>query len=1253
MKKITIKRKAVFALCALLFACISYAQLPAFTLNATPTPQTCSGNGSVSFTTSGTQPGATMSYELYLLPNTTTPLTLPTASPVTSLSAGNYLLVATQILGAQSSTSNANFTILNQVILLEYTLVQTKVRCGSDGKITANVTSGTAVSYQIISGPVTTPVQASNVFNNLPVGSYLVRVLDNCGDALVVSIQVTAATPQVIIDPVGFPSAQLPSCNTINISHFFASTTGNEIFFPLTFEFTVFPPGGGAPTVLTQTVATGNNVNNTILQAIPFYNNQAYTYNLKVTDACGNIFTRNNNAVNKAFDIAVTPDIAGCSDNLFSIVPSNYVGPYTITFLTAPAGFVPAAYNPQHPTFNIDEVIYGEEGNSVPEGSYSVQVTDACGRTVTKTFEVDDPPVVPQATAEADGCTGEGTISIVIPGRTIILITMTAAPAAFGQALPLNVTVNVGPLGFEMGGLPLGDYTFVMTDNCGQVHTVNATIEPAPGDPELNVLQRPGCEVGEGSVRIRNLDGGLTQVTITAAPAGFTETLPYNASANIAANGMFFMNSLPQGNYTISIVDECGVGETDVFTVTGYAVTNNNIEIVENCQSFDLLLQHTSNGNYIQSFWLQSQDPLTGAWGHPGTGVDYVEGTLPTAGNSVLLTNNFNNIDNQFTGVFRVLKVFHVYSNGSTLNHRCISEIHNFEFSGRPVIHSVYAFPCANGLSEVAVNATGIAPLTYEMVKKNNIDISIVNGTSNIFSNLESATYTVRVYDNCGSWSNFDFDINELDPLVIEAMNLCEGEDGLLSIPAFTFLNYEWYETSTPGTILATTNTLSLSPFDSDIHPGNYAVRIFSANPASCINNIIEYEVLPNNIPNAGIDDTVIVCNDGDQLDLTNYLAAGHDAGGTWTDTNATGALTGDLLDTNGLVAGIYQFTYSVTGDCNLTDDAVISLDLRTRPAAPVAALVPQLCEGGNIQLSVDPVTNAVYEWAGPNNFTSADQNPLITSAGIAANGQYSVKVSVNGCESPVSLVNVSVNAIPDFTVTGNSALCTGQSTDLTVVPENFDAALANYQWYHEGVLQPANTAAVTVSETGVYEVIVTNGICAAVPQQFTVSQNTAAFDIVLENGCRDFEYYISVVNADDLTGAAYEWTGPDFFSATGFEVKITDMATGIYTVTVTNSEGCTATEDVLVENTMCRIPKGISPGDAANNNKFDLSNLDVQHLQIFNRFGLEVYHKADYIDEWEGQSDKGDLPTGTYYYVVSLSTGKRVTGWVYLQRQN
>lgn len=65
-----------------------------------------------------------------------------------------------------------------------------------------------------------------------------------------------------------------------------------------------------------------------------------------------------------------------------------------------------------------------------------------------------------------------------------------------------------------------------------------------------------------------------------------------------------------------------------------------------------------------------------------------------------------------------------------------------------------------------------------------------------------------------------------------------------------------------------------------------------------------------------------------------------------------------------------------------------------------------------------------------------------------------------------------------------------------------------------------------------------------------------------------------------------------------------------------------------------CKIQKGISPNLDGLNDYFDLTDFKVLNLQIFNRFGKEVYSKSLYTNEWMGQDNSGEkLPDGTYFY--------------------
>ena len=82
-----------------------------------------------------------------------------------------------------------------------------------------------------------------------------------------------------------------------------------------------------------------------------------------------------------------------------------------------------------------------------------------------------------------------------------------------------------------------------------------------------------------------------------------------------------------------------------------------------------------------------------------------------------------------------------------------------------------------------------------------------------------------------------------------------------------------------------------------------------------------------------------------------------------------------------------------------------------------------------------------------------------------------------------------------------------------------------------------------------------------------------------------------------------------------------------------------------------CVIPRGISPNGDTYNQSFDLTGMCVAKLEVFNRYGIEVYSQENYTNEWYGQSGRGNLPDGTYFYMISLAGGEHITGWVYLQK--
>lgn len=156
--------------------------------------------------------------------------------------------------------------------------------------------------------------------------------------------------------------------------------------------------------------------------------------------------------------------------------------------------------------------------------------------------------------------------------------------------------------------------------------------------------------------------------------------------------------------------------------------------------------------------------------------------------------------------------------------------------------------------------------------------------------------------------------------------------------------------------------------------------------------------------------------------------------------------------------------------------------------------------------------------------------------------------------------------------------------------------------------------------------------------------------DFFIKAGCEGDNFVLSL-NQNEGAETTITWFDPDNqIISNNSTVIITKI--GEYTVTVAPSNGCEKTQNINVPSVYCKIPKGISPNNDDLNDFFDLSNLNVKDLKIFNRYGTEVYGKTNYKKEWDGRTTGGhELPDGTYYYVIQFETGKSKTGWVYISK--
>ncbi|MDY0089209.1 MAG: gliding motility-associated C-terminal domain-containing protein [Flavobacteriaceae bacterium] len=1227
-------------------------QVYALDLAVSATNETCMGNGSLFFEITDAPPEATISYSVYLLPNISTPIAVLTTNTLPGLNAGNYRIIATQILKENTSSAQQDIEILNEIEALSFTISDIKERCGNDGMLTVNVTSGVAVLYEIIFGPVIVPLQDSNVFNGLTAGQYQIRVYDNCGDAVVQTHTLLADSLQILIDSVVFPPGNMDSCDTILVSNYYSTTTGYTIAYPLQITHEVFIPGGDETIVFTQTIENGSNTGGSIVADLPYYNGQQYYYNLTVTDACGNVYTRNNNLVFKEIEITISVGVASCDGMMINIYPLFYVAPYTIQFIEAPDGFVPEDFNTLHPgPFTENVVTYGAYFNAVPDGNYTIQFTDACGSTVTKEIEVNVEIPPPSIMFSADDC-GNTFISIgVHPPIEIESVILTNAPQNYPENLPENLNGFIAGNNFIMPVYWQGLYSFEIADSCGDTHVLSVFV-PQPTS-EVTVSQRPGCELGYGGIRVNGIVP-FTSVILVAAPEIYTGTLPLDISNSIIPIlGSFSFGSVPEGIYTFLITDECENQRLEKIEIIGYQVDYTEKSIFENCGSFDLHLLHSSNANLSQAFWLQKYNPETDSWGHPVTGFLYDEEIMPNTINSLNLVLGTLNLNIASVGSFRILKTFLTFNqNGSTIT--CVQLLDSFIFNGSPQIEGVYAFSCENQSAEVIVEASGIAPLYYKITHKNGQPFIVDNETENHFTNLEPALYNFEVSDNCGNIVNSLFDVNLLSPFSVSVSDLCNNQNGFLSLPNFNFLNYQWWKADNPSNILSTTYKLEFLPFDYETHAGLYVVAVTSQNETSCINQEISIEIGDNMAnPNAGEDATTVLCIGNDFIDLFSVFTSQYDDFGTWEDLSDTGFLTGSVLNTSELSAGIYEFQYTVVGFCNEVSQSVISIEI-IEIQQPPEINFNEICEGETLQISAEHIPGVQYHWQGPNGFMSDAQNIIVENASLENSGIYTMYISLYDCISETVSVQVDIKEIPQFTISGNNQVCEGMSSLLTVNPNNFDISESEIAWYfNEEPIANVSTESLEVFESGVYEVVVTVNSCES-SQTFEVFEGESEIIPIIVSACTLDRFVLTVINAEAFYQTLFVWEGPNGFYATGFQIDITNEAVGVYSVTAIPEGGCVSSGEITVTRTRCVIPKGLSPNNDFTNDGFDLTGFDVLKVKIFNRYGMLMYEQDNYVNEWKGQSKNGNiLPSATYYYLITFRDGSQKTGWVYLQREH
>ncbi|TCK67583.1 gliding motility-associated-like protein [Winogradskyella wandonensis] len=154
--------------------------------------------------------------------------------------------------------------------------------------------------------------------------------------------------------------------------------------------------------------------------------------------------------------------------------------------------------------------------------------------------------------------------------------------------------------------------------------------------------------------------------------------------------------------------------------------------------------------------------------------------------------------------------------------------------------------------------------------------------------------------------------------------------------------NGTWYEgTDASGT--AVSNPVDISAFADGTY--NYTYSVPNIGTCSDVDVTVQLIVLPQ--PNTGTPTNATFCeNDvagNSPLDLFGQLT-GNDAGGTWSDDDASGALSGSNVDLTSLPIGSYNFTYSITSTQGCTNSSTVTVTLEDAPESGTVNPPAEFC---------------------------------------------------------------------------------------------------------------------------------------------------------------------------------------------------------------------------------------------------------------------------------------------------------------------
>lgn len=286
----------------------------------------------------------------------------------------------------------------------------------------------------------------------------------------------------------------------------------------------------------------------------------------------------------------------------------------------------------------------------------------------------------------------------------------------------------------------------------------------------------------------------------------------------------------------------------------------------------------------------------------------------------------------------------------------------------------------------------------------------------------------------------------------------------------------------------------------------------------------------------------------------------------------------------------------------------------------------------------------------GSNSFTYT-RNGSPTAGGMQTGltaGTYTViATDTYGCTASTTVV---VNEPPDLVlnlVSNKDVLCKYQNTGSVHVLASGGSPGYLY-WYDNTapVLSPNFDTLFAGSHT--FNVIDSHGCTESLVQ--IVNEPDSILVVTLlpqEATCiNKQDGSVEAVPSGGIPGYSYNWTYMDnkllILPSTQ---TITDLATGVYHVTVKDANDCISATQIQVEQQLCCqlfVPNAFTPNADGKNDIFKIvqygAGVNLGEFRIYNRWGQELFSTRDWTTGWDGKFKGTDQNSDTYSYIIEYN---------------